>query len=85
MYYFYILYSTQLDKYYLGHTSDLAERVRKHNSNHRGFTGKANDWKLVYKEKYLDKHEAYLRERQVKKWKNRERIESLIFKDTTND
>ncbi|HAF28970.1 MAG TPA: hypothetical protein DCG75_07970 [Bacteroidales bacterium] len=26
------LYSVSLDKYYIGHTSDLQERLRRHNS-----------------------------------------------------
>ncbi len=55
-------------------------RLRKHNTNHKGFTGKANDWVIVYKEEYTNKKTAYKRERQVKKWKNRKRIESLIAK-----
>ncbi|WP_333908728.1 GIY-YIG nuclease family protein [Marinigracilibium pacificum] len=39
-YHSYILYSRILDKYYVGHTGDLlTERLRKHNSNHKGFTG----------------------------------------------
>ena len=77
-YYFYIIYSPALDKYYIGHTADLKDRISKHNSNHKGFTGKANDWKLVHSESYDTKTEAYARERQVKKWKNRRNIESLI-------
>ena len=77
-YYFYILFSQKLNRYYLGHTSDLIDRIRKHNSNHKGFTGKANDWKLVYSEEYSLKCEAYARERQVKSWKSKNRIESLI-------
>ena len=48
MYHFYILYSEALDKYYTGHTSDLEERIRKHNRNHKGFTGQSNDWVVVY-------------------------------------
>jgi len=36
MYYFYILYSPTLDNYYLGHTSDINGRLRRHNSNHKG-------------------------------------------------
>jgi len=51
-YYFYIIYSQQLDKYYVGHTSNLDERLKKHNTNHKGFTGKANDWAVVYTEIY---------------------------------
>ncbi len=47
-YNFYILYSATLNKYYIGHSSDLENRIKKHNTNHKGFTGKVNDWKLVY-------------------------------------
>ncbi|WP_228376810.1 GIY-YIG nuclease family protein [Chryseobacterium formosense] len=44
MCYCYILYSKSLDKYYIGHScEDLQERLRKHLSNHTGFTDKAKD------------------------------------------
>ena len=78
MYYFYILYSDQLNKYYIGHSSDLEERLRRHNSNHKGWTGKANDWKIVYSEEFAAKDLALFREHEVKKWKSRKRIEKLI-------
>ena len=39
-YYFYILYSPGRDRYYIGHTNDLNERIRKHNTNYKGYTGK---------------------------------------------
>ena len=75
----YILHSIALDKYYIGHTcDDLEQRLRRHNSNHKGFTGSANDWMIVYSEKHNSKAEAYARERQIKKWKSRIKIESLI-------
>ena len=77
-YYFYILYSEKADKYYVGHSSDLDERLRKHNTNHKGYTGKCNDWKIVHTEIYLLKNEAYQREREVKKQKSRKYIEKLI-------
>lgn len=73
--YFYILYSPTLDKYYLGHTCDiLQERLRRHLSNHKGFTGKTPDWEIVCGEEYPSKVEAYARERQVKSWKTRKEI-----------
>jgi putative endonuclease len=79
MWIFYILYSSILDKYYIGFTGDdLNERLRKHNSNHKGFTGKIGDWQVVYSEKYETKEKAYARERQVKNWKSRKLIEKLI-------
>jgi putative endonuclease len=75
----YILYSVLADKYYVGHTGDpIGERLRKHNSNHKGFTGKFGDWTLVYTECYGSKTEAYRRELEIKKWKSRRKIEILI-------
>ena len=78
MFFFYILYSHTSAQFYIGHTSDLQERLRKHNSNHKGFTGKVNDWKIVYSENYSTKELAYRREREVKKWKSKVRIQKLI-------
>jgi len=77
----YILYSATKDKYYVGHTGDAPEvRLRKHNSNHKGFTGRTGDWALVYKEAFNTKSEANERERQIKRWKSRAMIEQLIAK-----
>jgi putative endonuclease len=76
---FYILYSASRNRYYIGHTADdIKERLRKHNSNHKGFTGKAADWEIVYKEIYDSKKEAFYREKEVKKWKSRKLLEKLI-------
>jgi putative endonuclease len=59
-----ILHSKNLNKYDAGHTADiLEERLRKHNSNHDGFTGKANNWKVVYTEIFLSKEQANARTR----------------------
>ncbi|MBS1489567.1 MAG: GIY-YIG nuclease family protein, partial [Bacteroidetes bacterium] len=68
----YILFSRTANKYYVGHTTEpVIERVRKHNSNHAGFTGLYSDWILVYLEKFPSKPLAYKREREVKRWKSR--------------
>ncbi|WP_236664935.1 GIY-YIG nuclease family protein [Marivirga atlantica] len=68
-----------MDKYYCGHTCDkLSERLRRHNSNHNGYTGKASDWEVVYSEQFDDKQTAQRREMEVKKWKSRKKIISLI-------
>ena len=81
MFTFYILYSASKDRYYIGHTGDeMEERLRRHNSDHKGFTGKTGDWQIVYTELYTAKEEAYARERIVKKWKSRIMIEALINK-----
>ena len=79
-YYTYILFSPGRNKYYIGHTGDiLQERLRKHNSDHNGFTGGIGDWVIVYFKSYPTKIEAYKREREIKAWKSRKRIEELIM------
>ncbi len=81
----YILHSKTIDSYYIGSTCDeLSERLRKHNSNHKGFTGRAHDWSIVYFEKYDSKSDALKRELQLKKWKNRKRIQALINDHSSN-
>ena len=78
MFYFYILYSKILDRFYIGHCQDLQQRLERHLSNHKGFTGKVDDWKIVYFEEFNLKTDAYARERQVKKWKSKKAIIELI-------
>ncbi|MBM3177554.1 MAG: GIY-YIG nuclease family protein [Bacteroidetes bacterium] len=79
MFTFYILYSPSRDRYYLGYTSDqIQERLRRHNSKHKGFTGSQEDWQISFLEQYPDKISAYARERSVKSWKSRKKIEALI-------
>jgi len=75
----YILFSSNLHKYYIGFTGDdLIQRIRKHNSNHKGFTGGLGDWQLMFKEIFSSKAEAMKREKQLKGWKSRKMIEKLI-------
>ena len=81
MFYLYILYSPSLNKYYVGSTGDvLEERIRKHNSNHKGFTGSRGDWELKYSEEFNTKTDAIAREKEIKKRKSRKLIEKLIAK-----
>ena len=68
-----------MNKYYVGFTGDdLTERIRKHNTNHKGFTGGIGDWELKHSEMFLVKQDAMQREKQIKSWKSRKMIEKLI-------
>jgi putative endonuclease len=79
MYHLYILYSSSRDKYYVGSTGDeLSQRLRRHNSNHKGFTGQASDWQIAYTETFTEKLPAQKRELEIKAWKSRKRVEHLI-------
>ncbi|MFN8143949.1 MAG: GIY-YIG nuclease family protein [Bacteroidia bacterium] len=44
----------------------MEERLRKHNSNHKGYTGKFNDWEIAHIEEFENKMLAYARERAKK-------------------
>ncbi len=75
----YILYSPQSDKYYVGNTGEhLTERIKRHNAEYKGFTGKTKDWRLVYVEKFETEEEAIRREIEIKGWKSRAKIEALV-------
>ena len=74
-FFFYVLYSQTRDRYYIGHTGDdLQERLRRHNSNHRGFTGKTGDWQIVYTEIFPTKETAFRRERETKAGKAEKKL-----------
>ena len=80
MYFVYILYSVELDRYYIASTENVEERLKKHLASHAGFTRKAKDWQIKYTEAFSEKSNALRREKQLKNWKNRSRIERLIGK-----
>jgi putative endonuclease len=76
----YILHSIALDKYYVGQTINLAERIELHESKYfkNSFTTKANDWKLVGAFHCDSREEALFIEKQIKQMKSRIYIEKLI-------
>ena len=75
--YVYILSSIK-KKLYIGVTSDLLKRVYHHkNKEIKGFTEKYNIDQLVYFEEHQDIKQAFIREKQMKKW-NREWKINLI-------
>jgi putative endonuclease len=76
----YILFSETKKRYYIGYTSNLEERIIRHNQKSKGFTGNVNDWKVVYIEEYETKENAQQRELQIKSWKSRVKIIELITK-----
>ena len=57
-FYVYILFSSSLNRYYIGSTNDVEERLNKHLSSGKGFTSKAKDWKVKYTESFETRSEA---------------------------
>lgn len=84
MYYIYILTSKRNGTLYIGVTNNLVKRVFEHkNDLVEGFTKKYQVHTLVYFESYKDINEALVREKQLKKWNRKWKIE-LIEKDNPN-
>jgi putative endonuclease len=54
----YVLYSASIDKYYIGHTENLNQRLFKHNNSGSSYTKRTNDWKVVYTEIFNSRAEA---------------------------
>ncbi|KAB2907924.1 MAG: GIY-YIG nuclease family protein [Ignavibacteriales bacterium] len=77
MFYLFILYSQTLDKYYIGQTSNLEDRVKLHNTQRSKFTSRATDWELISTEQFSTRSEATQRESQLKKLKSRKVIQEL--------
>jgi hypothetical protein len=47
MYYVYLLYSEKIDKYYIGQTNSLKDRVNRHNENRCRSTKNKGPWILI--------------------------------------
>jgi putative endonuclease len=81
IYYIYILASKRNGTLYIGVTSDLIKRVYQHKEGLcDGFTKKYNIDKLVYYETYNDIRNAIAKEKQLKKWNRKWKVE-LIEKE----
>lgn len=77
-YYVYILTNKTNSVFYTGLTSDLDKRTTEHKlSLVSGFTSKYHVHKLVYYEIYDTPSEAIQREKQLKKWLRRWKIELI--------
>lgn len=77
-YYVYILASKPYGTLYIGVTNDLVRRVWEHKSDFvEGFTRKYSVHTLVYYELFNDIDRAITREKQMKKWKRRWKLELI--------
>ena len=77
-YYVYMLASQKNGTLYIGITNNLETRMYQHkNKLIKGFTSKYNVDKLVYYEVYNDIYDAILREKRMKKWERKWKIELI--------
>ena len=77
-YYVYILASGRNGTLYIGVTNDIERRIKEHKNNIiAGFTKKYNVHNLVYYEKYDFIYHAIEREKQIKEWRRKWKLELI--------
>ena len=77
-YYVYIMASKRNGTLYVGVTGNLVKRVTQHRLGHvPGFTKRYGVKMLVWFERHADVREAIMREKRIKEWKRRWKLELI--------
>ena len=85
MHYLYVLYSPKHDKYYVGETNRIDERIAEHNFSLRNtYTSKYRPWKLAALFEITNRSKAREIEIYIKKQKSKFFIQRLIERDFNN-
>ena len=77
MFYVYILFSTSKSKYYIGQTSDIENRLFRHNSGFSLSTKYGIPWELVKTFMCETRSDAILLEKKIKKRGAKRYLEDL--------
>ncbi len=81
-YYVYILTNKHNKVLYTGVTDNIAKRTFEHQTKfYNGFTKKYNVFKLVYYEELTNASDANAREKQIKGWLRKKKIELINTKN----
>jgi len=80
MHFVYILHSEDVNKYYVGETSDVEHRLALHKNHYfkGAYTRIANDWELVLKFECRNRSEAIFIEKFIKRMKSNKFIKKII-------
>ncbi|MGD9493369.1 MAG: GIY-YIG nuclease family protein [Bacteroidales bacterium] len=78
-FYTYILYSETSQKYYVGQTNNLTERIERHNAGYVSSTMPYRPWKIVFYCEKPDRAAAMALEKKLKNL-SKKRIELFIEK-----
>ena len=63
----YILYSAKTQKYYVGQTEALSDRIQRHNDGESKSTKAGVPWELIWEFQHKTRGEAILLENKIKK------------------
>ena len=81
MYYAYALWSESQSKTYVGHTSDLNQRLNEHIHGRSDATKYCKDWLLIYNERFSTRSLAMRREKFLKTGRSREILKKYLEKN----
>ncbi|HEX4956664.1 MAG TPA: GIY-YIG nuclease family protein [Lacibacter sp.] len=79
MFFVYILYSEKFDRFYIGQTENIADRLERHNNGYEKATRPYTPWILKCVIKKSTRGEALILERKLKNL-NREKLQLFIMK-----
>ena len=80
MFYVYILQSCKDGELYVGCTHDLKKRVKEHNTGLVFSTKSKKPYNLIHYEAFVDKYDAYKREKWLKTGWGRNQIKVMLEK-----
>jgi putative endonuclease len=78
MFWVYIIKSNSVNRYYIGHTANLKNRIEHHRSGREKYTKIASDWCLVFSKEYKTRTQAQKTENFIKRQKSRIFTEKVI-------
>ncbi len=79
----YILYSKTRDRYYIGSSAHVEQRLLRHNAGATPSTKSGRPWIIVFTKEFDSKTMALKFEKYLKQMKSRNLIESLIENDSS--
>ncbi len=65
-------------RFYIGQTSDIGQRLDRHNRGEVFWTSSRGPWKIVCSKQFGTRSEAIAEERYLKRLKNKSALESYI-------
>ena len=79
-YFTYILESKVDNRFYIGQTQNVQQRLKHHNKGYSTYTKKFRPWILIWYQEFETRKQAYKTEQLLKKLKSRIRILQYIEK-----
>ena len=80
MYSTYVIKSVSQDILYIGHTNNLEDRIKRHNSNRNKYTAGKGPWELIFSCDFASRKEAVQLEKKLKSYKNKKYLLDWIAK-----